>query len=82
MPTVVPKQRRVQWFLVSGMKPPSVDNKELLAQQKKIDKGKEVVQPVAVGSSTDDMVATSELNKMQLTLVQVPHIVALSVAQR
>ena len=64
------------------MKPPSVDNKELLAQQKKIDKGKEVVQPVAVGSSTDDMVATSELNEMQLTLVQVPHIVALSVAQR
>ena len=51
------------------MKPPSVDNKELLVQQKEIDKAKEVVQPAAVGSSTDDMVATSELNEMQLSLV-------------
>ena len=27
VPTVVPKERRVQWFLISAMKPPSVDNK-------------------------------------------------------
>ena len=82
VPTVVPKEGRVQWFFVSGMKPPTVDTKELLAAQKKIDKGKDVVNPVAVGSSTDDMIATSELNEMQLTLVQVPHIIASSDAQR
>ena len=62
--TVVPKERRVHWFFVSAMKPPSVDTKELLAAQKKIDKGKDVVHPVAVGSSTDNMIATSELNEM------------------
>ena len=62
VPNVVPKKRRVQWFLVSWMKPPSVGTKELLAAQKKIDKGKDVVHLVAVGSSNDGMIATSELN--------------------